>query len=415
MDTKNLRAKLMFGYSIWCLISIVSLAGNLHAQGLTGTIIGRVSDQSGAVIQGARVVATNENTGYSRETTTNEAGFYSLTALPYGVYTLEGSAAGFKTLKQGPITLNSNQQLSVDLALTPGAVQETVQVTGIVQTLQTQESATKAQVYLDQVQNLPLNSRSPFELGLLGPSIQTSHQQSGPAVQYTINGQNANGYKLMFDGMEAGIGGDGQYYAGNNFNLSITSVDAIQEFDLQTGNYSADTKGSSGYVNIVSRTGTNQLHGDVYDFFRNGALDASNYFAKQRGSLKQNDFGATVTGPIIQNKVFFMGSYEGQRINLPYPAIADVPTASFRATVDPRLSPLLNLTPASYPSDSWQPRCRCLRAKCDVSDQPEPSDRTRRYQCLPERQSLCGIHLERRPASRGGCDDWKRSGHFPGH
>ncbi len=345
METKNLRLKAIVGSLVWCLVCLLSLPGNLHAQGLTGTIIGRVLDQSGAVIRGARVVATNQDTGYSRESETTEAGFYSLPALPYGLYSIEASAQGFKTLKQGPMTLNSTQQLSVDLALTPGAVAETVEVKGIVQALQTQDAASKAQVYLDQVQNLPLNSRSPFELGLLGPSIQTSHQQSGPAVQYTINGQNANGYKLMFDGMEAGIGGDGQYYAGNNFNLSITSVDAIQEFDLQTGNYSADTKGSSGYVNIVSRTGTNQLHGDVYDFFRNGALDASNYFAKKRGSLKQNDFGATVTGPIIQNKVFFMGSYEGQRINLPYPAIADVPTASFRATVDPRLSPLLNLTP----------------------------------------------------------------------
>jgi Carboxypeptidase regulatory-like domain/TonB dependent receptor-like, beta-barrel len=345
MDTKTPHMKAIFGYLVCCSVCLFSFVGNLHAQGLTGSIIGRVSDQSGAVIQGARVVATNNNTGYNRESTTNQDGFYSLPALPYGVYSLEASANGFKTLKQGPMTLNSTQQLSIDLLLTPGAVAETVEVKGIGQTIQTQEAATKAQVYLDQVQNLPLNSRSPFELGLLGPSIQTNHQQSGPAVQYTINGQNVNGYKLMFDGMEAGIGGDAQYYAGNNFNLSITSVDAIQEFDLQTGNYAADTKGSSGYVNIVSRTGTNQLHGDVYDFFRNGALDANNYFAVKKGSLKQNDFGGTVTGPIVKNKIFFMGSYEGQRIHLPYPAVANVPTAAFRATVDPRLNPLLDLTP----------------------------------------------------------------------
>jgi hypothetical protein len=355
MDTKNLRLKAIFGSLVWCSICLVSLAGNLHAQGLTGTISGRVLDQSGAVVREARVVATNQDTGYSRESTTSEAGFFSLPALPYGVYSLEASATGFKTLKQGPMTLNSTQQISVDLALTPGAVQEFVEVKGVVQSLQTQEAATKAQVYLDQVENLPLNSRSPFELGLLGPSIQTSHQQSGPAVQYTINGQNTNGYKLMFDGIEAGIGGDAQYYAGNNFNLSITSVDAIQEFDVQTGNYSADTKGSSGYVNIVSRTGTNKFHGDVYDFFRNGALDASNFFALTKGSLKQNDFGGTVTGPIKTNKIFFMASYEGQRIHLPYPAFADVPTAAFRATVDPRLKPLLDLTPLPNQSIAGNP------------------------------------------------------------
>lgn len=345
MDTKGLHLKATVGYAAWFLVCLLSIAGCLHSQTLTGTIIGRITDSTGAIIQGARLVATNNDTGYSREAVTTEGGSFVLPTLPYGVYTVEASAKGFKTVKQGPITLTSNQQLSLDLTLTAGASQETVEVKGEVQALQTQEAATKAQVYLDQVENLPLNSRSPFELGLLGPSIQTNHQQSGASVQYTINGQNVNGYKLMFDGIEAGIGGDAQYYAGNNFNLSITSVDAIQEFDLQTGNYSADTKGSSGYVNIVSKTGTNQLHGDAYDFFRNGALDARNFFQKRPGSLKQNDFGGTVTGPIMMNKLFFMATYEGQRIHNPYPGVANVPTESFRATVDPRLAPLLNLTP----------------------------------------------------------------------
>jgi Carboxypeptidase regulatory-like domain/TonB dependent receptor len=345
MDTKNLHVRATLGCSVWCLVCLLSLAGSLRSQTLTGSISVRIADQSGAVIQGARLVATNNDTGYKVEATTTEGGFYSLPTLPYGAYSLEASAKGFKTLKRGPVTLTSNEQISLDLTLTAGTSQEIVEVKGEVQSLQTQEAATKAQVYLDQVDNLPLNSRSPFELGLLGPSVQTNHQQSGASVQYTINGQNVNGYKLMFDGMEAGIGGDAQYFAGNNFNLSITSVDAIQEFDLETGNYSADTKGSSGYVNIVSRTGTNKLHGDVYDFIRNGALDASNFFAASKGSLKQNDFGGTVTGPIKMNKIFFMASYEGQRIHNPYPGIADVPTAAFRATVDPRLAPLLNLTP----------------------------------------------------------------------
>ena len=355
------RLKMVFVLCVSCLACALSLTEKLNAQSLTARIVGRVIDQSGAVVQGARVVATNEATGYRRESATTEAGFYSLPALPYGVYWLEATAKGFKTVKQGPLTLNSTQQLSVDVTLVPGTLQETVNVEATMQALQTQEAATKAQVYLDQVQNLPLNSRSPFELGLLGPSIQTNHQQSGPAVQYTINGQNVNGYKLMFDGMEAGIGGDAQYYAGNNFRLSITSVDAIQEFDLQTGNYSADTKGSSGYVNIVSRTGTNQLHGDVYDFFRNGALDASNYFAVKKGSLKQNDFGGTLTGPIKTNKAFFMVSYEGQRINLPYPGVANVPTAAFRATVDKRLDPLLNLTPLPTESIPGNPNVGIFR------------------------------------------------------
>jgi hypothetical protein len=327
------------------IIAFLSVAAILAAQVITGTIVGNVHDQSGAVIPGARVVATNLGTGYHQEVVANERGLFSLPGLPNGSYSVEVGARGFMSLKQGPITLNSNQRLSLDLSLTPGRVEQTVDVKGDAQRIQTQEATVKAQIYLDQVQNLPMNSRSPFELGLLAPSIQTNRQQSGPSVQYTINGQNANGYKLAFDGAEVGIGGDAQYFAANNFNLSITSLDAIQEFDIATSNYSAEIKGSSGYVNFVSKSGTNKLHGDVYDYFRNGALDAANYFQAKKGSLKQNDFGATFTGPIVKNKIFFMVSYEGQRIHLPFAGFANVPTEAFRATVDARLKPLLKLTP----------------------------------------------------------------------
>jgi hypothetical protein len=330
---------------VWFTFCLLLLLPNLSAQVITGTIVGQVKDQTGAVLPGATVSATNLGTGYHREATTSSSGTYSLPALPNGSYSLEVTAKGFKTVRQGPVTLNSNQQLSLDLALSPGSVSETVTVSADAAHVQTQEGTVKAQIYLDQVQNLPMNSRSPFELGLLAPSIQSNRQQSGPAVQYTINGQNANGYKLAFDGAEVGIGGDAQYFAGNNFNLSITSLDAIQEFDIATSNYSADTKGSSGYVNFVSKSGTNNYHADVYDFFRNGALDARNYFQASKGSLKENDFGGTMTGPIIRNKVFFMVSYEGQRIHLPYAGFANVPTAVFRSIVDSRLQDLLALTP----------------------------------------------------------------------
>ena len=345
-----------------CLVCLFLLEASLPAQVITGTFVGQIRDNTGAVIAGAKVAATNVDTGFRQEAMTSNVGTYSIPALPNGTYMVEASATGFKTLKKGPIVLNSNQQLAVDLVLPAGGVGESIEVKGDAERIQTQESTVKAQVYLDQVRNLPLNSRSPFELGLLGPSIQTNRQQSGPAVQYTINGQNVNGYKLMFDGNEAGIGGDAQYWAGNNFNLSITSVDAIQEFDIATGNYSADIKGSSGYVNIVSKSGTNKLHADVYDFFRNGALDARNYFQAKKGSLKQNDFGGTITGPIVKNKVFFMASYEGQRIHLPFAGFANVPTAAFRATIDPRLQHFVSLTPLPTEAIPGNPNVGIFRA-----------------------------------------------------
>jgi len=344
MNTKSLR----LGATLLCII--VAMAGNLQAQGLTATILGRVFDQSGAVVPGARIVVTNVGTGYKQEAVTNESGSYTLPALPTGTYSVEATMQGFGTLRQSSVTLTTNQQVVIDLTLTPGTMEQTIEVKSETQILQTQEATVNAKIYLDQIQNLPLNSRSPFELGLMAPSTQVSRQQSGSAMQLTINAQNANGFKLMFDGMEAGIGGDAQYWAGNNFNLSVTSLDAIQEYDIATGNYSADIKGSSGYVNFVSKTGTNQFHGSFYDFFRNGALDARNFFHAKKTSLKQNDFGGTFAGPIIKDKLFFMGSYEGQRIRYPLAALTRVPTASFRAAADPRLKPFFDLTP--FPNEA---------------------------------------------------------------
>ena len=223
MNTKSLR----LGAILLCVI--VAAGRNLQAQGLTATILGRVFDQSGAVVPGARIVATNVGTGYKQEGTTNESGFYSLPALPTGVYSVEATMQGFGTLKHSSVTLTTNQQVVIDLTLSPGTMEQTVEVKSEAQILQTQEATVNAKIYLDQIENLPLNSRSPFELGLMAPSTQVSRQQSGPAMQLTINAQNANGFKLMFDGLEAGIGGDAQYWAGNNFNLSVTSLDAIQE------------------------------------------------------------------------------------------------------------------------------------------------------------------------------------------
>jgi hypothetical protein len=147
-------------------------------------------------------------------------------------------------------------------------MEQTIEVKGESQSLQTQEATVNAKIYLDQIETYSLNSRSPFELGLMAPSTQISRQQSGSAMQLTINAQNANGFKLMFDGMEAGIGGDAQYWAGNNFNLSVTSLDAIQEYDIATGNYSADI---SLICKFCVKARTNQLHGSFFDFFRNGA------------------------------------------------------------------------------------------------------------------------------------------------
>lgn len=329
------------------LAGCLLLATSLAAQVVTGAIVGQVRDQSGAVVRGAHVVATNQDTGITQDTTSDSDGLYSFHELPVGTYFIEISDAGFKTIKKGPVSLSSTQQVEANASLSPGATQETIVVTAEEQLLQTQESSVKSQVSQTQVENLPLNGRNPAALVLLGPSVSIALQAStGSSLGYTFNGQNQNGGSLRLDGLDDSIGTDPGFAFGSlNFNLNTTSVDSIAEFDIQTDNYSADSKGSSGYVNVVTKTGTNQLHYDFYDFFRNGAMDGTNFFAKSRGSLKQNDFGGTISGPLKRNKAFFMGSYEGQRIHEPYPGFAIVPTASFRATVSPNLMPFLNRTP----------------------------------------------------------------------
>ena len=327
---------------VWLLLSPASST----AQVVTGAFIGQVHDASGAVIPGAQVVANDLATGYAASTTTGAQGLFTLRSLPTGTYNLEVSASGFQSVKKGPLTLNSTEEVQVNVVLSPGMVKQVVTVSAQGAILQTQDSAVKSQVYQTQINDLPLNGRSPTELVLLGPSTQISRQASGgSSLGFTINGQNANGSNLRIDGTDDGVGTDPMYFGSLNFNLVGASLDAIEQYDIQTDNYSADVKGSSGYVNVITKSGTNQLHFDFYDFFRNGVMDARNFFQAKRGSLKLNDFGGSVGGPIKQEKVFYFVSFEGQRIRTPYPGIATVPTAAFDATVDPRLQVFIQNTP----------------------------------------------------------------------
>ena len=347
MCRADLGALKIFICTAFCLL-LAFFPDTLQAQVSTGAIVGVVRDKSGAVIPEAQIVATDQGTGITHMLKSDSQGLYSIPALPLGTYYVEISAPGFETVKEGPVALSSTQQAEVNVTLSPGTVQQAVLVTAQEQLLQTQESAVKNQISQTQIENMPLNGRSPTELVLLASSISLSGQSAGGSLGFTINGQNNGGSSLRLDGIDNSIGTDTGFYFGSlTFNLNMTPVDSIAEFDIQTENYSADSKGSSGYVNVITKSGTNDLHFDFYDFFRNGAMDAEPYFAVNSASksLKQNDFGGTVLGPIKRNKAFFMLSYEGQRILNPYPGFAVVPTAAFRATVDPRLNLFLNATP----------------------------------------------------------------------
>jgi hypothetical protein len=327
--------------------AIVLCAANAAAQVQSGAILGAVYDQSGAVIPGVAVIAINKATGQRHTTSTDGGGLYNLASLPYGDYSVEASVKGFQTAKTDLISLHADTKVKVDFTLLPGSVDQTIEVKGEAVLLQTEEGELKNTIYRSQVENLPLNSRSPADLVLLAPSAQVSGQAtSGSSLGFNFNGLNSNAIVTNVDGTDNGIGTqDGMMFGSLNFNLVLTSLDSIQEFDIATGNYSADVRGAGGYLNVITKTGTNNFHFSAFEFFRNGKLDARNFFANRPSTLKQNTFGGIISGPVIRQKTFFMASYEGQRIRLPFPGVANVPTASFRARTDPRLKPFLDLTP----------------------------------------------------------------------
>jgi len=336
--------KLSFVFvSLW----VVILAGVAAAQVQSGAILGTIYDQSGAIIPGVAVTAINKETGQRHTTATDSSGLYNLSSLPYGEYSLEAAVQGFQTAKLDPVSLHADTKVKVDFTLSPGSVDQTIEVSAEAVLLQTEEGELKNTIYRNQIENLPLNSRSPTDLVLLAPSAQVSGQaSSGSSLGFNFNGLNSNAIVTNVDGTDNGIGTqDGMMFGSLNFNLVLTSLDSIQEFDIATGNYSADVRGAGGYLNVITKTGTNDFHFSLFEFFRNGKLDARNFFANRPSTLKQNTFGGIVSGPIVRQKTFFMASYEGQRIRLPFPGVANVPTAAFRSRTDVRLKPFFDLTP----------------------------------------------------------------------
>jgi len=345
------RALLMVG------LALSGLAVQMPGQVTTAGITGIVADGAGAVFPGVTVTATQETTHFTRSFVTDGDGRYSLIDLPLGTYTLSAAKSGFKKYLHtnfGP--LGAGQVAHLDIVLALGTAMETVDVNGAAPLLQTENAVVRTPIDQDQIDNLPLNSRSPVSLLLQQPGAQLSqqYQQGGSTyLGFNFNGQNANGTSYTMDGTDASVVADNTLTIGGG-NLVMASVDSIAEFDTGSQNYSAEVKGSGGYVNIVTKSGSNQLHGDVYEFLRNSVLDATSFFATQKEQLRLNDFGGTVTGPIRRDKTFFMGSWEGQRIRRPTTVDLTVPTAAFRSTVDPRFQEALSLTPlptAPIPGD----------------------------------------------------------------
>ncbi len=277
----------------------------------TAEMTGRVTDPSGAVIIAAAVTATNEATQVERRTNTTDAGYYTLTQLPPGDYRLRVEASGFSPQVQTGIHLAVQQSARIDVQLKVGAVSESVEVAASTALLETSNAAVGFVIENKRVVDLPLKGRQFLEFALLGAGVNGGRsgdvRSSQQGIAISANGLYTKSNNFMLDGAD-----NNESYQ-NQFAIS-PSVDAVEEFKVQTGLYPAEYgRGGGAVVSIVTKSGTNQFHGVLFEFLRNDAFDARNFFAQSKTPLRRNQFGGTLGGPIRKNQTFFFASYDGTR------------------------------------------------------------------------------------------------------
>jgi outer membrane receptor protein involved in Fe transport len=331
------------------------------AQTESARISGRVTDLSGAVIIDAKCKITNIETNISSTTTTNQDGIYVIPDLRPAIYRLTIQKEGFRTVVQPSLQLYVQDAVNENFTLAIGPMSESITVMGT-PLLQT-DSASVSTVVDDQfVQNMPLNGRSFQSLIALVPGIVFTSQTEG-AGQFAVNGQRSDANYFMVDGVSANFGSAPSCCLGQSLGGAIpgftsgggtnglVSVDAMQEFRIQTSSYAAEFGRTPGaQISIVTKSGTNRFHGVAFDYLRNDIFDARNYFDNPpliKPPLRQNDFGGVLGGPIIKNKTFFFFSYEGLRLRLPQTAQGVFFTGSARAAVAPVYRPIINALPVS--------------------------------------------------------------------
>ena len=309
------------------VLAMLSTAGTVSAQTATGQITGTVKDSTGAVVPGATVTVISDLTGAKREAVTGRDGNYAIPLLPVSTYTVTASLQGFRAAKRTGIRLFVDQVARVDLDLQTGAVTEVVEVQAASAALDT-ESATVGQVITEkQITDLPLNGRNFLSLLFLGAgAVEVAGEQGtfrqGVGNAISIMGARPTSNNFMIDGtanIDTAVGTP----------AAVLSVDAMEEFKEQTKTYSAEYGFSANQINLVSKSGTNQIRGAFFYFGRNDALDARNFFDRpnsEKPKLDQKQFGGTISGPIVKNKTFLLFNYEGARIERGASTFYIVPT-----------------------------------------------------------------------------------------
>ncbi|MGP8258307.1 MAG: carboxypeptidase regulatory-like domain-containing protein [Methanoregula sp.] len=313
------------------LIIPLMFVGTAAAQNPGGTISGVVSDPSGAVLQGTKVTVTNVNTGVAQTTSSNETGLYTVIALEPGQYEIQASHAGFQTVVRKGVVLLIDQQSRQDLVLAVGTSTQSVTVTATTAQFLEPESSDLHQVIEgDLTLELPLNGRNINQLITLDTGVTTTTASffKGVGVDLAINGQRSSTNAFLIDGL------DNVEFMSQAPNITL-EPDAVQEFDVMTNTFSAEYgRSDAGVINVATRSGTNQLHGDLFEFVRNDALDANDFFSNRYQIAKLpfqfNQFGASLGGPIRKNKIFYFGAYQGTLTRTSSTNILSVPPVAWR-------------------------------------------------------------------------------------
>src|SRR6266581_688714 len=331
---------------VFC-ISISALAAGIAMAQATAELVGKVSDPSGAGVVRSKIVATNTETGASRETLTESTGDYTLTLLPPGTNNLSVEAPGFRKLAQNGVILQIDQHARINFALQVGQVSETVDVVASAPLLESQSSSIGRVIPSDFVNELPLNGRNFVSLAIMTPGVNGTGFSTGgtimsgtrpddrrPGSELFSNGNREGDNNFLYDGID------------NNERLTISivlrpAVEAVHEFKVQTSLYAADVGRNSGaVVDVITKSGTNQFHGSVFEFLRNSAMDARSFF-NTKGTLfpsfRYNQFGFSTGGPVLvprvyngKNRTFFFADYEGFRRSSLNTIVATIPTAAMR-------------------------------------------------------------------------------------
>jgi hypothetical protein len=349
------------------VVFLCLFAGVLCAQSTNASLTGRVTDPSKARIVEAKVTAISSGTNSRHETATNDSGEYCLSNLAPGTYGIEVEKPGFKKLIKPGLILHVLDSLNIDFEMKIGSASESIIVEGGTPLVDTESATVSTVVDRQFVEDLPLNGRTFQTLIMLAPGVvatQTAYDDQG---QFSVNGQRADANYFTVDGVSANFGVTGYFplvqagggalpavsvSGGAN---SLVSVDAMQEFRVQTSSFAPEFgRTPGGQISIATRSGTNALHGTLFEYFRNEVLDANDWFngytnepALPKPEERQNDFGGTFGGPIIRNKTFFFFSYEGLRLRQPSTQETVVPDNASRQQAPATIQPFLNAYPVA--------------------------------------------------------------------